>query len=158
MLPNGCDSVGLPTLRLTPCTWAASVASLVVSAPTLFLGLSNQPRSYTKTGINILVTSHFDLNVGKLWLLQKNKWHQPCPIKSHVLHQTIISTLVTSPRFQVQIIYYYFRAYRTLVGLTVIEHTCLIMDLKAFNLSFRVKISPDLPKQKPCKRFIDRRH
>lgn len=33
-------------LSLTPCTWAASAASLVVSAPTLFLGSSYQPRSY----------------------------------------------------------------------------------------------------------------
>lgn len=35
-----------PVLRLTPWTWAASAASLVVRAPVLFLGLSNQPRSY----------------------------------------------------------------------------------------------------------------
>lgn len=35
-------------IRLTPWTWAASAASLVVSAPTLFWGLSNQPRSYKK--------------------------------------------------------------------------------------------------------------
>lgn len=35
--------------------------------------------------------------------------------------------------------------------------TCLIMDVKALSLSFRVRISPDLPKQKPCEQFTERR-
>lgn len=36
--------------------------------------------------------------------------------------------------------------------------TCLIMALKASRLSFMVRISPDLPKQKPCNKFTDRRY
>lgn len=55
--------------RLTPWTWAASAASRVVSAPTLFMGLSNQPRS-CQSWSQLIIKS---LALNSLCLVYQNK-------------------------------------------------------------------------------------
>lgn len=106
---------------LTPCTWVGSDASLVARAPTLFLGSSNQLRSFNRTQsvYTILTAQHISFN------------------KIDYFHLTVLILISTS---------------------TVQKHlswelttlTCLIIDVKALSLNFKVRISPHLPKQTPC--------